>query len=323
MSGYYEGRKTLVCGGAGFVGTNTALALLERGAEVVATWHESPPQIEDKRIEWRRCDLTTPEGCARAVEGVGLVINAAASTSGASVIQKTPLAHVTPNVLLNTLLLDACYQAGVEKALFISSNTVYPDLDHAVTEDEMMSGEPYGKYFPVAWMKRFGEILGQIYSEKIPRPMPVLTVRPGNLYGPYDDFDWETSHVLPALMRKSVERKDPFEVWGDGKDVKDFLYIDDFVSGMLLAMERLEAYEPVNIASGQPAVLNDVLKVILEQDGFAYANIKYLADKPTMIPKRLIDISKARRLLGFEPATPIEEGIRRTLAWYRKKTGER
>ena len=321
MTKYFEGKKVLVCGGAGFVGTNTILALLELGADVVATRHSSSPQIEDSRIEWRQCDLTTAAGCAEAVAGCQLVINAAASTSGASVIQDTPLVHVTPNVLLNTLLLDACYQSGVRKALFISSNTVYPDLDHAVSEDEMMSGEPYGKYFPVAWMKRFGEILGQIYSEKIPKPMPVVVVRPGNLYGPYDDFDWETSHVLPALMRKSVERMDPFEVWGDGKDVKDFLYVEDFVEGMLLALEKLDSFDPINIASGRESELNDVLRLILKVDGYSDARIQYNADKPTMIPKRLIDVSKAERLLGFRPATSLEEGIRKTLGWYRSQTG--
>lgn len=321
MSAFYEGKKVLVCGGAGFMGTNMVLALLERGARVRATLHESAAQIEDERVDWVRCDLGTAEGCLKAVEGCDLVLNCAASTSGASAIQNTPLVHVTPNVIINTLLLDACYQAKVKKVLFVSSNTVYPDLDHAVEEAEMMSGEPYGKYFPVASMKRFGETLAQIYSEKIPEPMPVVVVRPGNLYGPYDDFAWGSSHVLPALIRKCVERMDPFEVWGDGKDVKDFLYIDDFVEGALGALESIDGFDPINIASGQESVLNDVLQLILKVDGYSDAKLQYNADKPTMIPKRLIDVSKAKRQLGFEPGVPLEEGLRRTVAWYRKKTG--
>lgn len=319
MSEFYRGKSVVVCGGAGFVGTNLILELLDRGAKVRATLHETPAQIEDSRIEWARVDLTSAEGCREAVKEAEFVFNAAACTSGASVIQNTPLAHVTPNVLLNTLLLDACYQADVKKVLFISSNTVYPDLDHAVAEDEMMSGEPYGKYFPVAWMKRFGEILSQIYSEKIERKMPVVVVRPGNLYGPYDDFEWGSSHVLPALIRKCVERMDPYEVWGDGQDVKDFLYIDDFVSGALAAFETIESFDPINIASGQACVLNDALRLILKVDGYSNAKIEYQSDKPTMIPKRLIDISKARDVLKFAPQVSIEEGLAKTVAWYRDK----
>lgn len=321
MSAFYEGKNVLVCGGAGFMGTNLVLALLERGARVRATLHESAAQIEDERVDWVKCDLRTPEGCLKAVEGCDLVLNCAASTSGASAIQNTPLVHVTPNVIINTLLFDACYQAKVKKVLFVSSNTVYPDLDHAVEESEMMSGEPYGKYFPVASMKRFGETLAQIYSEKIPEPMPVVVVRPGNLYGPYDDFEWGSSHVLPALIRKCVERMDPFEVWGDGKDVKDFLYIDDFVEGALRALESIAGFDPINIASGQESVLNDVLQQILEVDGYSDAKLQYNADKPTMIPKRLIDISKARAQISFEPKVSMEDGLRRTVAWYRSSVG--
>lgn len=321
MTAFLEGKKVLVCGGSGFVGTNTILALLEKGCHVRATVHESPVQIAEERVEWVKTDLTTPEDCRVAVEGVDYVINAAASTSGATAIQNTPLVHVTPNVILNTNLLDACYQAKVKKVLFISSNTVYPDFDHPVKEEEMELGEPFGKYFPVASMKRFGETLARIYSEKIPEPMPVVVVRPGNLYGPYDDFEWGSSHVLPALMRKCVERMDPFEVWGDGKDVKDFLYIDDFVEGMLSAFETIEGFDPINIASGEEAVLNDVLKLILEVDGYSEAKLRYNADKPTMIPKRLIDISKAKELLGFAPKVSIKEGLRRTIAWYRDQKG--
>jgi len=323
MSDFYFEKKVLVCGGAGFVGTNMILELLKRGAKVRATLHEKPAQIEDSCVEWVTVDLRTPEGCRDAVGDSEVVINAAASTSGASAIQNTPLVHVTPNVLLNTLLLDACYQVGVQKFLFISSNTVYPDLDHAVTEDEMMSGEPYGKYFPVASMKRFGEVLSQIYSEKIEKKMPVVVVRPGNLYGPYDDFEWGSSHVLPALIRKCVERMDPYEVWGDGKDIKDFLYVDDFVEGALGALEKIEAFAPINIASGRESVLNDVLQVILKVDGYSEAKLDYKADKPTMIPKRLIDISMAKEILGFEPKISIEEGIARTIRWYRNRTQSR
>jgi hypothetical protein len=146
----------------------------------------------------------------------------AANTSGAAVMAKTPLAHLTPNILMNVSMLDAAYQAGVKKFLFISSNTVYPLADYPVKESDV-TNEFYEKYFIVAWMKRFTEIVCEMYATKIANPMKVCVVRPANIYGEFDDFEWETSHVIPALIRKVVERHDPLMVWGNGEDLKTYL----------------------------------------------------------------------------------------------------
>jgi GDP-L-fucose synthase len=167
-------------------------------------------------------------------------------------------------------------------------------------------------------MKQFTEILCQMYAEKIPEPMKTVVVRPANIYGPYDDFEWETSHVLPALMRKVIERHDPIEVWGDGNDIKDFIYIDDFIDGILLAAEKIDTFDPVNIASGVPCSIKQALQAMIEADGYTDARIVFDASKPTMIPTRLIDASKAKELLGFEAKTSITDGIRKTTQWYRE-----
>ena len=179
-----------------------------------------------------------------------------------------------------------------------------------VTKDEMMKGNLYEKYFFVGWMKRFTEILCEMYSNKLKKPMKVIVVRPANIYGPYDDFEWETSHVVPALIRKVVERHDPVEVWGDGKDIKDLIYIDDFIEGIMLAMKKIDSYDPVNIGTGIPVSVNEVLDAIIEADEYENARIVHDISKPTMIPKRLIDVTKARDLLGFEAKTLIKEGIK-------------
>jgi GDP-L-fucose synthase len=242
----------------------------------------------------------------------------AANTSGAAVMEKTPLAHVTPNVVTNTLMLEAAYEAGVQKFLFISSNTVYPAAEHPVKEDEMIPGQLFEKYFCVGWMKQFTEVLCRMYAEKINKTMNTIIVRPANIYGPNDDFEWETSHVLPALIRKVVERHDPIEVWGDGNDIKDFIYIDDFVEGILLAMEKLDTFVPINIATGVPCSIKQALDAILQADEYTDANVVFNSSKPTMIPKRLIDTTRAKQLLGFEAKTSIIEGIKKTVDWYRQ-----
>jgi GDP-L-fucose synthase len=314
----FKDSSVVVMGGAGFVGVNLINRFIQLGAKVTATLHNKPAVIEDDRIRYIKCDLTRAEDCERALAGADYAFMCAANTSGAAVIERTPLVHVTPNVVMNTLALDAAYKAGVKKFLFISSNTVYPDVDHPVMENEMMSGELFEKYFCVAWMKRFSEILCQMYAEKIKKPMMTVIVRPANIYGPFDDFEWATSHVVPALIRKVVERHKPLEVWGDGSDIKDLIYVDDFIEGMLLAMEKINAFNPVNIATGRSCSIKDVLNTILRVDGYTDGKIVYNTSKPTMIPKRLIDVTKSKKLLGFEAKTTLEDGIKKTVRWYRE-----
>jgi GDP-L-fucose synthase len=312
----FKNTNVLVAGGTGFVGVNLIRRLLDLGANVRATLHRRDPVLDDARIRYIRSDLRIPEDCATAVSGIDYVFMCAANTSGAAVMAKTPLAHLTPNLLMNISMLDASYQSGVKKFLFISSNTVYPLTDFAVKEDDV-TNEFYEKYFIVAWMKRFTEIVCNMYATKIDKPMKVCVVRPANIYGEFDDFEWETSHVIPALIRKIVERHKPLEVWGDGNDLKEFIYVQDFIDGMLLAMEKIEGFDPINIATGHPCTVKDVLKVLLSADNFSDANIFFDTSKPTMIPKRLIDISKAKRLLGYDPKVSLEDGLKRTVTWYR------
>jgi len=166
-------------------------------------------------------------------------------------------------------------------------------------------------------MKRFTEIICDMYSTRITEPMKTIIVRPGNLYGPYDKFDWEKSKVLPALMRRAIERHDPFEVWGDGNDLKDFLFIDDFIEALISALLNLEDSSPVNIASGIPITIKEALKEILIASNYEGAKIEFDSSKPSMIPKRLIDISLAESILGFKPQTSFSEGIKKTIDWYK------
>lgn len=318
MTDFFKNKKVLVAGGSGFVGTNLIKRLLFLGAKVRATTHKKPPVIKDANIEYVICDLTRKEDCNKVVDGMDYVFMCAANTSGAAVMEKTPLVHVTPNILMNSLMLEASYEAGIKKFLFISSNTVYPVADHAVKEDEMAFNGLFEKYFCVGWMKIFTETLCKMYAEKIKKPMKTVVVRPGNIYGPYDDFEWETSHVLPALMRKVIERHSPLEVWGDGSDIKDFIYIDDLIEGLLSTMEKIEFFDPINIASGRPISIKQALRVILDAADYSDAKVNFDTSKPTMIPLRLIDVSKAKNLLGFETKTSFEDGIRKTIKWYKE-----
>ena len=314
-----NGAKVLVAGGTGFIGANLLARLLSRGCRVRATLHKRPAVIKNDAIEYMQADLTVMDDCRRVVEGVDYVFMCAANTSGAAVMAATPLVHVTPNVVMNAQMLEAAYFAKVKRFGFISSSAAYPPSGaRPVREDEMFDGEPYEAYYSVGWMKRYSEILCRIYAQKIKNPMPTVVIRPSNVFGPYDDYDFRTSHMMAALIRRVVERHQPLEVWGTGDDVKDHIFIDDFIEGMLLAFEHPSDYLAVNIASGQGYSVKQILHMILEVDGYPDAEVRFDPAKPTMIPIRLIDTSLAKERLKFETRTPLREGIRRTVDWYRR-----
>lgn len=318
---FLKNAKVLVTGGTGLVGVNLIKRLLPLGALIRATVHRKKPVIHDRRIEYVPCDLTQMRDCQNVVKGIDYLFHCAANTSGAAVMMETPLAHVTPNIVMNAQLLESAYLANVKKFLWIGSSTGYPPSgEKLVKEEEMFEGEPYEKYFLVGWMKRYTEILCRIYAEKLKDAMLTIVLRATNIYGEYDDFDPVTSHVLPALIRKVVERQNPIEVWGTGEDVRDLIYVDDFVDAMLLAIEKVTSYCPMNIGYGRGYRVKELLQMILEAEGYMNAKIIYNPAKPTMIPIRLVDTTKARHVLGFKAKTGIREGIHKTLKWYRKNT---
>ena len=311
-------QPVLVAGATGLVGVNLLRRLLSEGARVRATLHQRTPVVDDDRIEYIPTDLTKSEDCKQAVEGQRFVFLCAASTSGAATIASTPMVHVTPNVLMNTQMLEAAYGAGVEKLLWLSSTTGYPlSGSRPVKEEEMFDGEPFEKYFFVGWMKRFTEVLCRMYGEKLAKPMTTIVLRPTNIYGPHDDFEPATSHVTAALIRKVVERQDPIEVWGTGDDVRDVIYVDDMVEAMITAMEKIESHVAINIGLGKAYSVKEVLRTALEVDGYEDARVTFNTSKPTMIPIRLIDTTMAETTLGFKAKTSLREGLRKTVEWYR------
>lgn len=319
MNNFFEGKKVLVAGGTGFIGVNLIKRLLSLNADITATIHKKEPILIDGRIKYKRCDLTKIEDCKEVIENIDYVFMCAANTQGAAVLDKNPLIHVTPNILMNSQMLESAYFAKVKKFLWIGSSTGYPPTNNRpVKEEEMMNKDPYDKYFCVGWMKRYTEVLCRMYSEKLKNPMVTVVLRPTNIYGEYDKFDFETSHVFAALIRRVVERHNPIEVWGTGDDVRDLIYVDDFIDVILLAMEKINLYNPINVGFGKGYTIKELLKMMLEVDEYTNAKVVFDPSKPSTIPIRLVDITKAETVLGFKPKTDLKEGIRKTIKWYRE-----
>jgi GDP-L-fucose synthase len=315
----FKDKRVLVAGATGLIGSHLTKRLLAEGARVRATHWKRDIALKHPTLETMRADLTRGEDCRRVVRDMEWVFLCAASTSGAHTIASTPMVHVTPNVLINSQMLEAAYEAGAAKFQWLGSTVAYPQSDQPMKEEQMFEGEPFEKYYFAGWTKRFTEILCRMYGEKLARTMTTIVLRPTNVYGPHDDFEFATSHVIPALIRKVVERWNPLEVWGDGSEVRDAIYVDDMVEAMVLAAQKLESYETVNIGLGRGYSVNEILKLILELDGYTDARVKYDGSKPTMIPIRLIDTAKAERVLGFRAKVDQREGLRRTIEWYRSE----
>jgi GDP-L-fucose synthase len=314
---FFKSQPVLVTGATGLIGSNLIRRLLAEGATVRATRHRGTPLVHHDALEYSPADLTHGEDCRKVVAGMRYVFHCAAVTSGAAAVAADPMTHVTPNLLMNAQLLQAAHAAGVEKFLWLSSTTGYPVSDRPVREEEMFVGDPFEKYYCGGWTKRFTEILCRMYGEKLTRRMTTIVLRPTNVYGPGDKFDFERSHVAAALLRKVVERHDPIEVWGTGDDIRDLIYVDDFVEAALRAMRQLDGHMAINIGLGKGHSVKQILQTLLELEHCTDAAVVYNTARPTMIPFRLVDVTRAEELLGFRARIDLREGLGKTLAWYK------
>lgn len=311
---FFERRLSLVTGGSGFIGTHLAKALLDQGGRVRLALHHRAPIISDPRAEIVRADLTLQEDCLKTMQGVDLVLHAAGAVSGTGVTAENAMAGIAKNLNLTAQVLQAAWTAGVERILIFSSSTVYPVSDHPIREDELGEQPPHSSYLGYGRMRRYFEHLAEFVASR--SNVKVALVRPTAVYGPHDDFNPATSHVIPALVRKAVDKLDPFEVWGTGDEMRDFLHVEDFARGCLLALEKHADCDPINIGSGSAVTVRQVVDIILQAAGHGTATVRFDASKPTAIPVRLVDTSKAKRLLGFEPRISIEDGLRDLVRWY-------
>ncbi len=316
MSNFFTGKNILVAGGAGFLGINLIKQLVELKANVSSTYYINKPK-DNTQCKYIECDLSDYLQCESICNGIDIVFMCAANSSGAEVIQNNPLAHFDPNLSMNMNMLRAAHKNKVNKYVFISSNTVYPVTEFPVKEDDV-NNEFFEKYHIVGWMKRFAEISCEIYSNRISDKISTLIIRPGNLYGPYDKFDPTKSKVIPSLIRKIANNEFPLQVWGDGKDIKDFIFIDDFIEGLLLATEKSKFFDIFNICNGKSVTIRDVINNLLEIENKLNMDINYDSSKPTMIPVRLINGEKARNEIGFISKTKLKDGLKKTLNWYKE-----
>ncbi len=311
---FYSGKTVLVTGGSGFVGSHIVEALVRQGARVRVPIHKRAVDLENTAVETFRADLQREEDCMEAVKGVDYVFHAAGSVGSASLKVDKAMASITGNLIMTSLMLQAAWSGKVKRFLLFGSSTGYPVSDHPVKEEEMWEGPPFEGYWGYGWMRRYLERLGEfVHSQS---GVKVALARPTAVYGRRDNFEPDSSHVIPGLIRRAVEREDPFEVWGSGKEVRDFLHVSDLARGCLLLLEKHAECDPVNIGYGGGTTIRELARVVLGAAGHGGARVVFNASRPTAIPVRVVDTSKAKKILGFDPAVSLEEGVKDTVEWY-------
>lgn len=312
---FYRGKNVLVAGGAGLLGQSLIPKLLEQGACVRATEYKSRKiALRHKALEIVSCDLMDTEASRAAFKGMDIVFLTAAKVRGAKGIKEDASSLILYNLNLHARLIALAASVGVERCAFISSSYVYPATGRPNVETDGFREDPYlPTNYGIGWLMRYLETLCKYFHRT--RKTRYAIIRPTAYYGPHDNFNPGESHVIPALIMKAALRMDPFEVWGNGQEVRSFTYVEDLAEGLMLAVEKYAEAEGINICSQESCRVKDVLAMILDLLDF-HPEIRLDAAKPAMIPYLVSDPGKAREILGWAARVGLREGLKRTLDWY-------
>ncbi|MBI5367741.1 MAG: NAD(P)-dependent oxidoreductase [Planctomycetes bacterium] len=312
-----------VAGATGMAGSSVVRAALAAwpALRVRGAWCRTAPFYQHERLAWVQADLTRREEVRPALAGCDWAVLTAANTGGAGEAAAAPERQLTDNLVMDALLLEACRAAGVRRAVYVSSATVYPPFAGAIAEDALdWNAEPHPAYAGVAWAKRAAEKLCAFWHGA--GRMPIVILRAANLYGPYMKFDPARSNFIPALIRKAVDGLDPFEVWGRPEVTRDVLHADDFARAVLLGLARTDlAFDTFNLGSGERTTVGEVVEWVTRFSGHRPREIVYREDRPTSIAFRALACDKIRRTLGWTPEIPAQEGVRRCVEWWKENRG--
>jgi len=317
---FWKDKKVVVTGAGGIAGQNTVRELLNRGAIVRAILGQkrhldfSHPNLS---IFYR--NLLNYDDCLFATKDQEIVIDLAAVTGGAKAQQERQLQFARDNTTIHVNVITAAVENKVARFGFVGSSTMYPAYPF-VTEKDGFREDPWEGYMGVGWTKRYLEKLCMIFHKQSNTKFTIA--RTTALYGPFDDFNLDTCHVIPALVHKISDKQNPLEVWGDGSEKRNFIYVEDFVDGLLLMLETYCEADPINITSSEISTVQDVIQYAIEKVNYS-PDINYDKTKPTMIPIRIVSTSKAERILNWKAKTSLKEGIAKTINWYREICNEK
>jgi len=304
----------LVTGGAGLLGMNLTQFFVQHSLDVTSTYFSRPP-TEQIAEYYRQFDLSEYEGCLEATQGQDIVIIGAIQAYGVLGMKQSATSSVLSNLKIQAGLLEACHVNKVKKVIWISSSTVYQEAFRPIAEDQLdLNQAPYELYQGVAWVYRYIEQLAQCYTQK--QNLPIGIIRTGSIYGPFDRFDDEKSHVIPGLIKRAMNKETPFVVWGNGCAIRDFVYVDDLVRAIVRVLDSDCNATPINFSNGSPVSVKTLVEIVLDACKHSETAV-YDETKPTAAPYRVLDNTKFDAVLGGVERTGLEVGIRKTVDWYR------
>ena len=316
-NGFWKRKRVIVTGGAGFLGTHVVKTLRDRGATDIFI-----PRIEDY-------DLTDPQAIRRLFDATlsavpasqVIILHLAAHVGGIGANREHPAEFFYDNLMMGVELMHQAWQRGVGKFVAIGTVCAYPKFTPVpFKEDDLWDGYPEETNAPYGLAKKMLLVQAQAYRQQY--GFNAIYLLPVNLYGPGDNFDLKSSHVIPALIRKTMEAQDRGEtalhVWGDGSPTREFLYVEDAADGIVTAAEGYNEADPVNLGSGFEISIRELAEMITRLVGFK-GDLVWETDKPNGQPRRGLDVRRAKERFGWQARVPFEEGIRLTIDWYRRE----
>jgi GDP-L-fucose synthase len=311
---FWQGKRVIVTGGAGFLGRHVTATLGDRSADDIIV-----PLIEEYNLvdpaEIRRMYANALQ---RAEASRTIVIHLAANVGGIGANLEHPAEFFYDNLMMGVELMHQAHQLGIGKFIAIGTVCAYPKFTRVpFKEDDLWLGYPEETNAPYGLAKKMMLVQAQAYRQQY--GFNAIFLLPVNLYGPGDNFNLKTSHVIPALIRKTLEAKEAgapsLSLWGDGSPTREFLYVEDAADGIVTAAEKYDRPEPVNLGSGSEISIRELAAMIARITGFR-GQIIWETDKPNGQPRRALDVTRAMEYFGWQARMPFEEGIRRTIAWY-------
>jgi GDP-L-fucose synthase len=308
------GRRVLVTGGAGFLGSFVVEALRARGVSEIFVPRRRDYDLVDRAACRKLLHDARPE----------VVFHLAAKVGGIGANRDNPGLFLFENAMMGLGLLEECRLAGVAKTIIAGTICAYPKFAPVpFREDDLWNGYPEETNAPYGIAKKLLLVQAQAYRAQY--GMNSIVLFPVNLYGPRDNFDLQSSHVIPAMIRKCIEArdagKDEIVLWGDGSPTREFLYAEDAAEGMVTGAERYDSGDPVNLGSGEEITIRDLATLVAAATGYA-GRITWDASKPNGQPRRRLDVSRAKERFDFAARTSLPDGLRRTVTWFENSRGK-
>ncbi len=318
---YIDDKTVFVAGATGMAGSAIVRNLLDASPTVRVRGSfrgEIGHFIDDPRVTYDHADFRNTEDCARLARGCDTAVLAASVTGGAKQAAEEPWRIITDNVVLHARLIEAIGLAGIRRAIYISSATVYQEFDGFVSEEQLnWNVDPLKSYMGTGWVNRYAEKLCQFWHQQ--NGITLAIARASNIFGPYAKFDPISANFIPSLIRKAVARMEPFEVWGNPDITRDVIYSEDFGAAIVALLNAPHSgFDIFNVGTARLTRVGEVVDWALRFADHSPREIAWRGDAPTSTQFRALDCRKLTEVTGWRPAISIEEGVARTTRWWQQ-----